>query len=38
MLRQAFAVMLSGQPGPVRLDVPLDVFVERASPDDVDRA
>ena len=28
MLRQAFAVMLAGRPGPVHLDVPLDVFVE----------
>ena len=28
MLRQAFAVMLGGRPGPVHLDVPLDVFVE----------
>ena len=30
MVRQAFAVMLQGRPGPVNLDVPLDVFVERA--------
>jgi len=28
MLRQAFAAMLGGRPGPVHLDVPLDVFVE----------
>ena len=28
MLRQAFGVMLSGRPGPVHLDVPLNVFVE----------
>jgi len=28
MLRQAFATMLGGRPGPVHLDVPLDVFVE----------
>ena len=28
MLRQAFAAMLTGRPGPVHLDVPLDVFVE----------
>jgi acetolactate synthase I/II/III large subunit len=28
MLRQAFGVMLGGRPGPVHLDVPLDVFVE----------
>jgi acetolactate synthase-1/2/3 large subunit len=30
MLRQAFATMLQGRPGPVHLDVPLDVFVETA--------
>src|SRR5262252_1456736 len=28
MLRQAFAAMLAGRPGPVHLDVPLDVLVE----------
>jgi acetolactate synthase-1/2/3 large subunit len=28
MLRQAFATMTQGRPGPVHLDVPLDVFVE----------
>lgn len=28
MMRQAFAQMLTGRPGPVHLDVPLDVFVE----------
>ena len=28
MMRQAFAAMLQGRPGPVHLDVPLDVFVE----------
>ena len=28
MLRQAFALMLTGRPGPVHLDVPLDVFEE----------
>jgi len=28
MLNQAFALMTSGRPGPVNLDVPLDVFVE----------
>lgn len=27
-MRQAFAVMLSGRPGPVHIDVPLNVFVE----------
>ena len=31
MLRQAFALMRQGRPGPVHLDVPLDVFVERAT-------
>ena len=30
MLRQAFAVMSSGRPGPVNLDVPLNVFAEPA--------
>jgi acetolactate synthase-1/2/3 large subunit len=30
MLRQAFSTMLSGRPGPVHLDVPLNVFVEEA--------
>ena len=29
MLRQAFATMTQGRPGPAHLDVPLDVFVER---------
>jgi acetolactate synthase I/II/III large subunit len=29
MLRQAFALMRTGRPGPVHLDVPLDVWVER---------
>ncbi|HWC80357.1 MAG TPA: thiamine pyrophosphate-binding protein [Pseudonocardiaceae bacterium] len=29
MLRQAFAQLRGGRPGPVHLDVPLDVFVER---------
>jgi acetolactate synthase-1/2/3 large subunit len=29
MLRQAFAQMRGGRPGPVHLDVPLDVFVDR---------
>jgi acetolactate synthase-1/2/3 large subunit len=28
MMRQAFATMLQGRPGPVHLDVPLNVFVE----------
>lgn len=31
MLRQAFSTMLNGRPGPVHLDVPLDVFVERSA-------
>ncbi|WP_053384509.1 thiamine pyrophosphate-binding protein [Leucobacter celer] len=31
MLRQAFGIMTSGRKGPVHLDVPLDVFVERTS-------
>jgi acetolactate synthase-1/2/3 large subunit len=42
MMRQAFALMTTGRPGPVNIDVPLDVFVEdagdeenRAWPDDV---
>jgi acetolactate synthase-1/2/3 large subunit len=30
MLRQAFGTMLTGRPGPVHLDVPLDVWVEAA--------
>lgn len=29
-LRQAFATMLTGRPGPVNLDVPFDLFVEAA--------
>jgi acetolactate synthase-1/2/3 large subunit len=29
MLRQSFSLMRQGRPGPVHLDVPLDVFVER---------
>lgn len=32
-LRQAFSLMLNGRPGPVHLDVPLDVFIERADVD-----
>ena len=32
-LRQAFATMLSGRPGPVNLDVPFNVFQEPASAD-----
>lgn len=30
MMRQAFSLMSNGNPGPVNLDVPLNVFVERA--------
>jgi acetolactate synthase-1/2/3 large subunit len=30
MLRQAFSLMSEGRPGPVHLDVPLDVFVEKS--------
>jgi acetolactate synthase-1/2/3 large subunit len=30
MLRQAFALMTTGKPGPVHLDIPLNVFVEPA--------
>lgn len=33
MLSQAFALMTSGRPGPVNLDVPLDVFVEEVGED-----
>src|SRR5438445_56539 len=28
VMRQAFQVMLGGRPGPVQVDVPLDLFVE----------
>lgn len=30
MMRQAFSLMSAGNPGPVNLDVPLNVFVERS--------
>jgi acetolactate synthase-1/2/3 large subunit len=33
MLAQAFALMTSGRPGPVNLDVPLNVFVEEPGED-----
>jgi acetolactate synthase I/II/III large subunit len=33
MLSQAFALMTSGRPGPVNLDVPLNVFVEELGED-----
>ncbi len=32
-LRQSFTTMATGAPGPVHLDVPLDVFVEELGPD-----
>lgn len=35
MLTQAFALMTSGRPGPVNLDVPLNVFVEDAGEETV---
>lgn len=38
MLRQAFSMMKQGRPGPVHLDVPLDVFVERTDADTGDIA
>lgn len=38
MLRQAFSTMLQGRPGPVLLDVPLDVFVESTDADVPDPA
>src|SRR5277367_1587482 len=35
LMRQAYATMLAGKPGPVNLDVPFNVFVEEgeSSPD-----
>ena len=33
IMRQAFALMTTGRPGPVHLDVPLNVFVEEATVD-----
>ena len=38
MLRQAFAVMTQGRPGPAHLDVPLDVLVEETDADVPDPA
>ena len=38
IMRQAFSVMLSGRPGPVHVDVPLNVFVEQAEADMPDPA
>lgn len=34
VMRQAFQEMLSGRPGPVQVDVPLDLFVERVEHQD----
>lgn len=34
-MRQAFQEMLSGRPGPVQVDIPLDLFAERVETDDV---
>ncbi len=36
-LRQAFALMTNGRPGPVHLDVPLNVFVEPVDPKAAER-
>jgi acetolactate synthase-1/2/3 large subunit len=36
MMRQAFATMTGGRPGPVHLDVPLDVFTEDTAEKTVD--
>jgi len=38
MLRQAFATMTQGRPGPAHLDVPLDVLVERTEAEAPDPA
>ncbi|RKN43998.1 thiamine pyrophosphate-binding protein [Streptomyces hoynatensis] len=38
MLRQSFALMRQGRPGPVHLDVPLDVFVEHTAEPPADPA
>ncbi|MDR6688637.1 acetolactate synthase-1/2/3 large subunit [Arthrobacter sp. 1088] len=38
MMRQAFATMRNGRPGPVHLDVPLDVFVEKTTTEVEDAA
>lgn len=35
MVRQAFSTMLQGRPGPVHLDVPLNVFVEEVEQEEV---
>ncbi|MBX5457876.1 MAG: thiamine pyrophosphate-binding protein [Thermogemmatispora sp.] len=36
-LRQAYTLMLSGRPGPVHLDVPLNVFVETVEREEAER-
>ncbi|MHB8216034.1 MAG: thiamine pyrophosphate-binding protein [Candidatus Sulfotelmatobacter sp.] len=36
-LRQAFSLMTNGRPGPVHLDVPLNVFVEAVEQEAIDR-
>ena len=36
-MRQAFQEMLGGRPGPVQVDVPLDLFVEKVEAGDVQR-
>jgi acetolactate synthase-1/2/3 large subunit len=38
MLRQAFSLMRNGRPGPVHLDVPLDIWVERTTAEPADAA
>jgi acetolactate synthase-1/2/3 large subunit len=38
MMRQAFATMTGGRPGPVHLDVPLDVFTEDTTAEPADPA
>ncbi len=36
VMRQAFRIMCDGRPGPVHVDVPLDLFVEKVECDDGD--
>ena len=36
-LRQAFSLMTNGRPGPVHVDVPLNVFVETVDPNAIER-
>lgn len=38
MMRQAFAAMLAGRPGPVNIDVPYDVFLEETEEAFIDSA